>query len=203
MKETETGGQNLDQVSDGQEKSTDIQKDMVSYESHRKLLGEKKARDAQLLDLQKKLSSYEETLAEKEGRKDDVIKSLRDKLAETETKYNSTKKNYAWNVLTGQLKAEAVKQGCVSPDKLIRLMAEDDLKGIDVDENFTINSDDLQRVIAKAKEENGDIGLFGGKKVNVNDMPSGTSIPATTTKSPKDMTPTELKAYIKQQATRK
>lgn len=164
--------QNLE-VSDNQEQK----KDVVAYETYRKTVGEVKklkpelrAKEEENLELKRQVELYEQQKAESEGRKDDVIKSLRDKIVEVETERSTIKKNYAWNALSAQIKSEAIKQGCVNPDKLIRLMPEEDLKGIDINDEFMINSEDLERVIAKAKADNSDIGLFGMKKVNVNDV---------------------------------
>jgi hypothetical protein len=193
--EKKTSGQDLDQVSDGQEKSTDIKQDMVSYESHRKLLGEKKARDAQLAEMQEKLKIYEQNQAEAEGRKDDVIKALREELSGVKTELTKTKTSYAYTTIEGQIKAAAAREGCVNPDKLVRLLGEDALKGIDVDDRFQVNKEDLQRIVAKAKEENSDIGLFKSKTVNINDMPSSNNIAPS--KGLHEMSKAELEEYAR------
>ena len=162
-------------VSDDQVESN--KEDVVKYETYSKATKDlhrwkstAKEQDAAIQELNEKLKTYELSQAENEGRKDDVIKSLRDELNQTKTQLKEKEKTYAYSVVSEQLKREAVNQGCVNPDKLIRLMSTEDLKSIEVDDGFAINSDDLSRVIAKAKEENSDIGLFGAKKVNIHDI---------------------------------
>lgn len=193
MEETKTSGLNQDQVSDDLNVNDVNEKteDVVSYSSHRKLLGEKKRIQAEKADLEEKIKLYEQNKAAAEGRKEDVIKSLREENETFKSQLVNTQKTYALNVLSGQIKAEAVKQGCINAEKLLRLMPDEDLKGIDIDDDFQINSDDLKRVIAKAKAENSDIGLFNSRTVNVNDLNSPNMPKA---KGIKEMTKQELEA---------
>ena len=178
-------------VSDEQgEKTSD---DKVAYASFKRAVDEKKRFQAELNKVQDKLKLHEQDKAQNEGRKDDVINELRKELGETKKSLETKDKSYAYNVLSGQIKTEALKQGCVNPEKLIRLLDPSELKGIEVDEDFFVNTDDLQRLIGKAKEEHSDIGLFKNKHVNINDV-TPSMIP---NKSTNEMSSSELKEYAR------
>lgn len=192
--ETQSNGQpeNTDGVT--QEKNQ-TNSDKVAYATYSKVMGTLKKREAQLEDLQAKLEGIELQKQQDEGNKDEVIATLRKRLDETESEKKQLKHNYAWNSIEGQIKAKAVEAGCVNPEKLIRLLPDEDLKAIEVDDSFRVNSDDLGRLIEKAKKDNSDIGLFGRRKANINDGPAG--VPNFGSKKVEEMSATELKKLIK------
>ena len=66
------------------------------------------------------------------------------------------------------------------------------LKGIELGEDYTVNADDLQRIISKAKDEHSDIGLFKKSSINVNDV-----TPNMSNKSLNEMSSDELKEYAR------
>jgi len=140
----------------------------VSYDTYDRVLKGRKRVDSELSDLKAQLADIEQGKAIAEGRKDDVIKSLREENNSIKTNLKEVKKNYAWNSVESQIVNEAVKQGCVNPTKLIRLLDREDLEGIEVSDDFSVNKEDLVRLVEKSKQENSDIGLFGKKTVNVN-----------------------------------
>lgn len=170
--------------------------DVVAYSTYSKVLGTLKKRESELDELRSRIDSIELEKKQAEGNKDEVITTLRSKLKEAEEGSKKLQHKYAWNVLEGQIKTEAIKQGCANPDKLIRLLSDDDLKAIEVDAGFNVNQDDLKRLIDKARKDNEDIGLFKNRSVNVNDV-SPTKSPAPKQKKVEEMTPSELAEYIK------
>ena len=151
-------------------------KDVVAYDSYDKAVREKKAMQSKLQDAQEKLTKYEQDLLAAEGKKDDVIKSLRDQLEQSNSKLKETTSTFAWNTVQGQIKTEAKANGCVNPDKLIRLLSPEKLKAIEVDDNYNVNGDDLKRIIEEAKAEHSDIGLFSQRKATVHDVPGNAVI---------------------------
>ena len=159
--------ENLDQ--DKTETPTDAnpedeQKDKVSYDTYKKLLGEKKKRDAELSELSKKLKSFEEKELEQTGKHSELIDSLRSQLKEKEETLSklqgdleAREKREAWNTVSSQIKEAALKEGCINPDKLLKLFDKNDLKALEVVEesgSVKVHSDDLKRLMEKARKEN-------------------------------------------------
>lgn len=172
-------------------------KDKVAYETHRKLLGEKKKLQADFQALQDQLNSIELEKKQAEGNKDEVITSLRSQLEESKSQVKEVKKNFAWNTIQAQIKSEAVNRGCVNPDALIRLMSRDELNTIEIDDGFNINKDDLSRVLDGAKERFKDIQLFKAPKTKVHDVGSNIADFTPPKKSLEEMTPEEIKQALR------
>jgi hypothetical protein len=188
---TNASGSQKEVVSDAQTVT-----DSVAYETYKKVLGEKKQRDQQLAELKAQLELKQQQEAEKEGRKDEVIASLRKQLDETKSKFDETYKTFAWNTLEAQIKQKALQMNCTNPDALIRLMSDEDLKSIEVGDGFSVNNDDLVRVIDKAKKEFGEINLFKKSKPNINDV-TGNADFKKVEKTPDKLSMEELKERIK------
>lgn len=167
--ENQSNGQPEHQVDDSSQE-TKQKDDVVAYSTYSKVMGTLKKRESELNEVRSRLEGIELEKKQAEGNKDEVIQELRNKLTDAEKAQQQIKHKYAWNTLEGQIKTAAVQQGCVNPDKLIRLLEEDDLKAIEVGDDFRVNSDDLTRLLEKAKKDHSDIGLFGKKNVNVNDV---------------------------------
>lgn len=169
-------------------------KDSVSLSSYQKVLKEKKARDAKLSEYEAKLQKLEEERLEKDGKLQELLESYKKKTTELETRLEKTNKQYAWSTLTGEIKREALKFGCKDPDKLIKLMSDDDLRTIEVGENFSINPASLKEVIEKNKKEN--FFLFDSSPKQ-----AAPGIPSTKIEKPdkslKDMSLDELKDMYK------
>ena len=159
---------NQDTSSVEETKESSDAKDTVSYETHKKLLAQRKADQERLRELEAKFQSIEESKLEAEGRKDELVESLRKRLEEKDNALNDIQKQYATKTLTEQIKAKAVELGCKPnyADKLIRLMDDSDLKSIQVDENYMANHDDLRMVLEKTKK---DVPDFFSKTVTIGD----------------------------------
>lgn len=142
----------------------------LSLEMHRKLLDEKKKVQAELNEL--KAWKEEQDLAKKqaEGKHLEVIEALREENKKMKGKLNETTQNYAYSKFEDQIKLEASRQGCVNPDKLMRLLTKDQMKSVQMSDDFKVNSEDLNRLMENLKQEHQDIGLFKKKNVNVNNV---------------------------------
>jgi hypothetical protein len=140
----------------------------VNYATYKKLLTEKKNLQAKHVEMLSRLDALEEAKMQAEGDKDALIKSLQEKNRNLSDDLKSTKQSFAWNTLEQQIKRQAVEAGCKSPDKFMRLIDEDVVKGLalEVDDNYNINSETLKSVIEEQKQLHSDIGLFDNKKVN-------------------------------------
>lgn len=151
-----------------QKASGDVQTDQnvkdnaVSYDSHRKLLSEKKKLQVQMEEMQSHLQSLTDEKLQADGKKDELIDSLKKKATTTEDKLKKAVSYFANRAVTGALREEAIKAGCVSVDDLIKLS---DLSLIDVTEDFEINVDQVKHLVEEAKKSRGY--LFQGKAPSV------------------------------------
>lgn len=173
--------------------------DSVAYETYKKVLGEKKHTQSKLQEMEERIKRYEHDKLEAEGKKDDVISSLRKELEKRDQETKELKSNFAWNTIESQIKNEASAKGCVNPNKLIKLLSKEEINGIEVDDHFRVNTDDLGKLIDNAKKEHSDIGLFSEKKVNINDVPGKQTDFKPKQKAYEDMTDEELEAELRKQ----
>jgi hypothetical protein len=171
-------------------------KDSVSLTSYQKVLKEKKSFQSRLSEYESKLQKLEEEKLHAEGKKEELLDSYKKRVQELESRLDKTNKSYAWNTLTGSIKTEAVKAGCKDPDKLIRLMDDEDLRSIEIGDNFTINTESLKEIIEKNKKENYFLFETTPRQASVGN-PSKKS-PEEPKKSFKDMTREELLEAYKQ-----
>ena len=142
----------VEQASDASGK--DEKKDFVAYESFQKAVSEKKNAQEKLSKYEQELQQLREEKLQREGKNEELIQTYKQRYEETNKRLEETNKKYAWSTLTGSIEREAIKHGCTDPKKLIRLMDDDDLRSIDVGENFKINGDSLERLIEKSKKDN-------------------------------------------------
>lgn len=152
------------------------QGNQVSYDSYRKLLGEKKAVQEKLRELEDFKSAMELEKKERLGQHEEVINSLREENKRLKNENTLTKQNFAYSKFEDQVKSFAVKEGCVNPDKLLRLMTKEQIKAVEITDNFEANKDDLKRLMTTLKEEHADIGLFKATSANFTPV-TGTSKP--------------------------
>jgi hypothetical protein len=131
-------------------------KDFVEYESFKKALDEKKRVQSQKEELESELKSFREADLKRKGKTDELLSEKDKRIAELESKVDKLGKNYTWSTLTGEVKREAISSGCKNPDKLIKLMSDDDLRELsqNINEDFTIDQSTLKNVIEKNKKEN-------------------------------------------------
>lgn len=128
--------------------------DAVSYKSYRKLLTEKKNQQNKLGEVQEKLAALEAKDMESKGQQSELISTLRGQVGDLKDKLKETNYNFAWKSITGEIKAAAIKEGCDRPDALIKLLDKEDMDSLEIGDDFSVNGDDLKRVLEKAKREN-------------------------------------------------
>lgn len=155
-------------------KAENAKKDVVAYDSYQKVLDEKKRVQESAMKAHQTIERLQQEKLSAEGKKDELISVLQEKVNGLETKIEKTGKNYAWNTLTGAIKREAIKNGCTDADKLIKLMGDADLKSITIGEDFSIESESLKTVIEKNKKENFFLFKDSNKKI-ANGTPNNTN----------------------------
>jgi hypothetical protein len=189
-----------DQAPVGQEDSASGEsaktKDSVSFDSHQKLLKEKKSLLSKYSELENQVAQLRQEKDMAEGNKDKVIEELKKQNQQIKSEYEKTKQSYTWSTLTGEIKREAMKNGCKDPDKLLRLMSDDDLRALEIGENFSVDPGSLKEIIEKNKKENHFLFESSPKAVAIGTP--GKKPPVEPDKDIKSMTLDELKSVYKQ-----
>jgi hypothetical protein len=136
----------------------------VKYDSYRKAVSEKKKIQAQLEETSARLAELEETRLASEGKKDELIQSLQERVKKYKGEIDQRDATYAYKSVSSQLKAEAAKLGCVDPDTLIKVAPLDTLE---VGEDYTVDAQSLKMLLDEQKEKMPY--LFQSKSVAVKD----------------------------------
>lgn len=144
-----------------------VDKNVVAYDTHKKLLGEKKKMQARLESMESSLSEFQVAKAEAEGQKDEANKLLRQRLTETEAKLKETRETYTWNKVSNAIKDVAGKHGCIISDRFINLLSEQDVNGIEMDNYGNVDMQSVEYVVEQAKKDNPR--LFHSKEVRFSD----------------------------------
>jgi len=138
--------------SDAVESSHVESQDTVKYESYRKSVeAEKKARE-RANKLQEQLDAKENADLEASGNFQEIIDNLKGKNKDLEARYLNERKQALWKDVTGAIKTEAHKAGCINPDKLIKLFDKSDFETLQADDG-QIRQESVMQLIEKAKKE--------------------------------------------------
>ena len=118
-----------------------------SYEWHRRVLGENKKYKSQLTDAQQRLEAYEQKEMEAQGKHQDLIAALRDENQKLKAGIDERDQVYTWSKRSEALRHAATQQGCVKPDHLLKLMDQEVLNQIQVDDSYNPVAEDVARVV--------------------------------------------------------
>lgn len=134
-----------------------------------KLLGENKKLKAQMLEQQRLVEAAQQEKLQAEGKKDELIASLKKEKDALTQKVVGTHSSFASRVIHGELKAEAAKFGCVSLEDFVRLV---DIDSIEVDENYNPDPDKVKSLVQDAIKTRPF--LFSKSAPNINNsLPNG------------------------------
>lgn len=142
------------------------QKDVVQYDSYKKVLSEAKNAKERARQLEAELEAKNTAELEKQGKHQEIIENLRAKNADLETKYRKERESALWKDVTGAIKSEAAKAGCINPDKLIRLLDKSDFQTLQAEDGKVVQ-DSVKMLVEKAKKE--DYYLFSKGELPVMD----------------------------------
>lgn len=173
-----------------QETTAPATSDKVSYDTYKKVLNEKKNASEKLAQMQAELESLREEKLKAEGNKDQLLEDYKKKFEETEKALKEKDQKYAWQKISSSIKTEALKQGCINPDKLIRLMSDEQLNKIELNEEYEINPNSLNEVMGEVVKDNS---FLFKKQMNIADGGPSQSAPE---QKPADMR-SALEAYVK------
>lgn len=124
----------------------------VSYDTHRKLLGEKKAKDAALAEALAKLESLEQEKLKSEGNKDELIKQLQSKAQSGEEKLKKVIGAFQYRAISNKFVEKARAEGCLKPEKLMQLADLNNVE-VDIDNDFAVNEESVTSIIEGLKKE--------------------------------------------------
>lgn len=171
--------------------ASETAKNSVSHESHLKLLREKKALQAKFQEVEARYAALEREKLEAQGNKEEAYNSLKKQFETVKSQLDNTNAKYAWNAVSSKVKQAAIAKGCKDADKFLKLLGDDDLRSIEIDENFNIQEDVLNNLIEKGSKEN--YFLFeSSKKISATGTP-GKASPAGSGKSESEI----FESYIK------
>ena len=122
-----------------------------SYEWHRRVLSENKKFKSQLNETQERLRAYEEKEMEATGKHQDLIAALRNENQKLKAGIDERDQVYTWSKRSEALRHAATQQGCVKPDHLLKLMDQEVLNQIQVDDSYNPVTDDVNRVVESFK----------------------------------------------------
>ena len=132
--------------------NTETKSDNIpSYEWHRRVLGENKKYKSQLTDAQSKLEAYEQKEMEAQGKHQDLINALRDENQKLKAGIDERDQVYTWSKRSEALRHAATRAGCVKPEHLLKLMDQELLNQIEVDDAYNPVVDDVNRVVESFK----------------------------------------------------
>lgn len=181
-------------VSDDQQESqtaavSDSGNQTVQYQTHKKLLGQHKNLLSEVEKMREKLSSMETEKLEAEGNKDKLIESLKEKIAEKDSRLRNTVGSIAQKNAMSAIVEEAVKIGCNSP-AIVKKFLTDKIDTLQFDENFEPDRDQVMELVNEAKLEAPT--LFGKDAPKIANHNTSKGSTSDNTKSLKKMSMDEL-----------
>lgn len=146
-----TGSGGADQQASGDADVKDqATKQSVSYESHQKLLGEKKKMAEKLAEFESKLKLIEDEKLESQGKLKELNDNLKKQLSEKDMKLKSVFNEFAHKTVKSKFEAEAAKLGCIKPDALYKLV---DMNNVEITDDFGINEEQFKQMMVEAQKE--------------------------------------------------
>lgn len=157
-----TDNQKNDQAGGDDQKNQ--QKNVVAYESYQKALDEKKRIQKDLEAKAAKLKEYEQKELETTGKSQELLASLREELKKKEETLEKVVGNFAKKSVESVLMAEAAKLGCVDNELFKKAV---DLSKLEVSsEDFSVNADDMKRVMDETVNKHPWLFKKGAQKFN-------------------------------------
>lgn len=177
-----------------QQDSQQPKKDMVSYETYRRTVGEVKALKAKLAELQAQREAEEQARLAEQGKWKEKAELLEKALREKEQKFESAVNSFAKKIFTESAKQVALQVG-VRKEAIDDVLKVADFSDVEIGEDFTVNQDQLRmRLEELAKQKPW---FFEKPKAQVNPVLPSTQAPLVTKKL-EDLSWEELRALAKQ-----
>lgn len=127
--------------------------DLVPHSTYKKVLSEKRNYMERYGQLESELQALKEEKMRSEGKTKELADTYKAKYEEAQKSLEETRNKFAWNALTNTIKAHSQKHGCKDPDGFIKLLEDEDLKRIEVGEDFSIDTATLDSVFEDYKNK--------------------------------------------------
>lgn len=157
--------QEVDSVETSEQRES--KKDSVAYDTYRRTLSEAKKFKSELAQIKAERDALQEAKLEAEGNKDALIESLRKQAEEARSQLKESKDKFAYRSVSEQISREAISQGCKDANVLMNLLSDEDYNSLEIGDDYSVNQDDLKRLIESSKKRYENIALFGKGSANV------------------------------------
>ena len=150
---SDSGGveaESKDQAEHSQSGERTSNKDVVNYETYRKLLSEKKRLEEKFTDMDSQLRTLMDEKLSAEGKTAELLDTTKKRLSETEVKYKKAVGAFAFKSISGAVEREALKLGCTNVNDLVQLS---DLSEIEVGDDFQVNLDQVKELVDRQRKE--------------------------------------------------
>lgn len=127
-------------------------KNSVQYETYKKTLGQAKKFKEQAENFQAKLLELEQGKLEADGKKDQLITSLRTQNRELDSKLKGAVGSFASSKGMSAIVSEAVKAGCTQT-KLLEKLVQEKIGDLDFDEAFNPDMEQVKLLVDEARNE--------------------------------------------------
>lgn len=143
-------------------------KDQVSYDTHRKLLAEKKALQAKLAEAEAKERALEQSKLEQEGKVKELNEKLKVELEGFKKLAKDKDVKYGTKVLTQEIKSMAKSFGAAE-EMLEDVVKLGDWSTVEITDDFEVKKDALKETMAMMQKSKP--WLFKSTKAAPNDLP--------------------------------
>lgn len=186
------------QADDKQVENNDAytEKETPSYDWHRRVLSENKKYKSKLNDVEERLKAYEERELEQQGKYQDLVKALRDENAKLKSAVDERDSVYSWSKRSEALRHHAEREGCVQAQHLLRLMSEEQLASIEIDDDYNPVQEDVVRVVNEFKANPEFDYLFKKKAPQINTVTPNSKFVKDAPKTLKDLSMKERVALL-------
>lgn len=186
----------IDPVDQSGAASGATKEDKVSYDSFRKSVEAEKNARKRAQDLESKLQEFERRDMEAKGQYEKLVQQLKEENESLKTNVKKERETYLWERVTSGIKTEAMKAGCQSPEKLIKLLDKNDFETLQADaDGYNLKQESLSALIEKAKKENSF--LFSAPQVKINDASPSARVETYKEKPMSAMSKEEILAQLK------
>lgn len=167
--------------------------DTVKYETYRKAVGEVKSAKAKIAEYEARESEREQTVLAEQGKYKEALESERKKSLEFKAALDAKDKAFAKKVFTKEIEAVALTFGA-RKEALEDIVKVGDWSGVEIDENFSINQEQLKAQISNLSKSKPFYFVSNAAAPrDVNTSSSG----APSSKSVNEMSVDEIKAQLR------
>lgn len=167
------------------------EKDVVKYDTYRKAIGELKSIKAKMSEYEAKEQEREQSLLAEQGKFKEALESAISKRKELEQALEAKEKAFAKKIFTKEVQEVALSLGA-RKDALDDIVKVGDWSSVEIDENFSINKEQLKSQIASLSKSKPF--YFAGSAAAPRDV--NTTSKAVTDKKLDDLSIEELKAKL-------